>query len=349
MKTTELGRTGIEVTTLCLGTMTWGSRQNDEADGHAQIDRALDAGINFMDTAEMYPVNPISAETVGNTERIIGNWLARGGPRDKWVIATKIAGINGGFVRPGQPITGASVREAVEQSLARLQTDYIDLYQLHWPNWGHYHFRQQWVYDPTKQPSKAEIRANMADVLGALDEAMKAGKIRAWGLSNDTAWQTMQWIDVAEEMGVRGPDAVQNEYSLLYRTHDTDWSEITHHEGVTLLAYSPLAAGVLTGKYQGGAIPENSRLSFGRENFSRATDRALDATGAYLEIAKRHGLHPVQMALAWCVQRPFNTIPIFGAVSLEQLDVALGADEVTLDQAVLDEITAAFRAHPMPF
>ena len=349
MKMTELGRTGIEASALCLGSMTWGSRQNDEADGHAQISRSLEAGINFMDTAEMYPVNPIQAETVGNTEKIIGTWLAQHGQRDKWVIATKIAGINGGFVRPGEPLSGATVRAAIDTSLARLQTDYVDLYQLHWPNWGHYHFRNLWSYDPTKQPSRAQIRDEMADILTALDDIRKAGKIRSWGLSNDTVWQTMNWIDVAERNGMRGPDAVQNEYSLLYRTHDTDWSEVTYHEGVTLLAYSPLAAGVLTGKYQGGAIPENSRLSCGRNNFSRATARAMEATAAYIDIAERHGLNLTQMALAWCIQRPFRTIPIFGATSLAQLEEILPAGDLTLSDEVLEEIAAAHRAHPMPF
>ncbi len=194
MQRTTLGRTGIEVSEYCLGTMTWGT-QTPEPDAHAQIERAYEAGIDFMDTAEMYPVNPVRAETVGVTETIIGNWIARTGRRKDWIIATKHSGANGGFVRDGRGIHPDTVRDAVDGSLRRLQTDYIDLYQFHWPNRGSYHFRQNWDFDPSKQPPKAEIVDEMNGVMQVLKALVDEGKIRAFGLSNDSAWGTMRWLE----------------------------------------------------------------------------------------------------------------------------------------------------------
>jgi aryl-alcohol dehydrogenase-like predicted oxidoreductase len=347
MQRTTLGRTGISVSALCLGSMTWGSSQNTEADGHAQIDMALDHGIDFIDTAEMYPVNPVSAETVGNTEAIIGSWIAKTGRRDDIVLATKVSG-PGQTVRPGQPVSPASVTEALEGSLRRLRTDHVDLYQLHWPNRGSYHFRQMWRFDPSKQDPAAEI-----DMIHAVMERLKAlvteGKIRAFGLSNESAWGTMQWLKAAEATGGPRIAAIQNEYSLLCRQYDTDLAELGCHEEVTLLAFSPLAAGLLTGKYQDGAVPEGSRMSLNDTLGGRKTERVFPAVAAYLDIAARHGLDPAQMAIAWCLTRPFPTIPIFGATSEAQLRTALGAAEVRLGEEVLAEIDAAHRAQPYPY
>ncbi|WP_306113773.1 MULTISPECIES: aldo/keto reductase [unclassified Roseovarius] len=347
MKTRPLGRTGMMVSELCLGSMTWGT-QNTSDEGHAQIDMALDHGINFVDTAEMYPVNPISAETVGRTEEIIGEWNARSGRRAEVILATKHSGAGMNHVRDGAAISSASVPEAVEGSLKRLQTDYIDLYQFHWPNRGSYMFRQNWRYDPSKQ-DRAETLAHMEDTLGALQREVERGTIRAFGLSNESAWGTAQWLRLSEDKGLPRVASIQNEYSLMCRLYDTDLAELSVNEEVGLLAFSPLAAGFLTGKYQGGAVPEGSRMSLVSNLGGRRTDRAFAAVDAYLGVAEKHGLDPVHLALAWCLTRPFMCSAIFGATDLAQLERALGAGDVTLSDEVLRDIDAAHRAHPMPY
>ncbi len=347
MQMKPLGRTGLMVTDLCLGTMTWGS-QNTEPEGHAQIDMALDHGITFIDTAEMYPVNPVRAETVGHTETIIGNWIAKSGRRDEIVLATKISGANGGFARGGEPIGSGAVVRALEGSLKRLKTDVIDLYQLHWPNRGSYAFRQNWDFDPSRQDRAATL-AHMEDTLGELQRQVDAGRIRHFGLSNESAWGTMAWLRAAEATGGPRVAAIQNEYSLLFRMFDTDLAEVAVHEDVGLLAYSPLAAGLLTGKYRNGAVPPKSRMSLNGDLAGRATPRAHQAVEAYREVAARHGLDPVQMAIAFCRSRPFMTSTILGATSTDQLAQALGATELTLSPEVLAEIAAAHRQHPMPY
>jgi aryl-alcohol dehydrogenase-like predicted oxidoreductase len=347
MRRTTLGRTGIEVSEFCLGTMTWGS-QNTEAEGHAQIDLALDHGVDFLDTAEMYPTNPVLAETVGRTEEIIGSWIAKTGRRDDLVIATKIAGPGNAQIRDGAPITPEAVHACVDASLRRLRTDRIDLYQLHWPNRGSYHFRQNWGFDPSRQ-DKARTVSDMRAVAEALRDVVAAGKVRAFGLSNESAWGTMTWLRLAEETGAPRVATVQNEYSLLCRLYDTDMAELAHHEDITLLAFSPLAAGILTGKYAGGAVPDGSRLSRTPGLSGRITDRVFPAVAAYHSVARRHGLDPVQMALAFARGRSVPTIPIGGATSTDQLALALGAAEVRLSDEVLAEIAAVHRSHPMPF
>lgn len=348
MKRTTLGQTEIEVSEYCLGTMTWGT-QTPEPDAHVQIERAYDAGINFMDTAEMYPVNPVSAETVGNTETIIGNWNAKSGRRKDWIIATKHSGANGGFVRDGRGIFADTVRDAVETSLKRLQTDYIDVYQFHWPNRGSYHFRQNWGFDPSEQPPKSEILDNMAGVMEVLSSLVSEGKIRAFGLSNDSAWGTMNWLAAAEATGGPRVSTMQNEYSLLCRLYDTDMAELAVHENITLLAFSPLAAGFLTGKYRKGAVPEGSRKAINAGMGGRASERVDAAVEAYIDIADRHGLEPVHLALQWTLQRPFPTIPIFGATTTDQLDVVLAGAGVALSEDVLAEVSEAHKKHPMPY
>ncbi|MEM8577618.1 MAG: aldo/keto reductase [Pseudomonadota bacterium] len=347
MKMNRLGRTDMMVSEYCLGSMTWGT-QNTAQEGHAQIDRALEAGINFVDTAEMYPVNPVSAETIGRTEEIIGQWFAATSRRSDMILATKHSGAGLKAVRDGAPITAAIIPATIEGSLKRLQTDYIDLYQFHWPNRGSYMFRQNWTYDPSGQVP-GDVIANMEECLGALEAEVQRGTIRAFGLSNESAWGTGQWLAAAGRVGGPRVASVQNEYSLLCRLYDTDMAELGVNEDVGLLAFSPLAAGLLTGKYQGGAVPEASRMSLSPEMGGRKTDRAFAAVAAYLDIARKHGLDPSQMALAWCAGRPFMGSVIFGATTMEQLEVALGASEVTLSDAVLQEIDGAHRAHPMPY
>ena len=272
MKMMTLGRTDLVVSQLCLGSMTWGA-QTSEAGGHAQIDASLDAGINFIDTAEAYPVNPMTKETAGDTEAILGNWLAKSGRRNDVVIATKVAGA-GNYIRDGLPITPQTIAEAVEGSLKRLQTDVIDLYQLHWPNRGSYMFRQNWTFDPSKQ-NTGDVVQHMEDVLGAMQALVEAGKIRHIGLSNESAWGTAKWLEIATRSGGPRVASIQNEYSLLCRLYDTDLAELSHHEDVALLAFSPLGAGYLSGKYQGGAVPAASRKSINETMGGRASELSL--------------------------------------------------------------------------
>jgi len=343
----QLGRTDLKVSSLCLGSMTWGT-QNTEAEGHAQIDMALDHGINFIDTAEMYPTTPMSKQTQGDTERIIGTWIARSGRRDDIVLATKITGEGNQNVRDGAPINRKTLHAALDASLASLKTDYIDLYQLHWPNRGSYMFRQNWNFDPSGQDSD-EVAANMLEVLETLDGFVKDGKIRHVGLSNESAWGTMRWLGIAEEHGYPRMQSVQNEYSLLCRLYDTDMAELTHHEQVGLLAFSPLAAGLLTGKYSGDSTPQGSRRSINDTLGGRINPRIWPAVDAYISLAAEYGLDPVHMALSWCQQRPFMTSAIFGATSLTQLGRILDGRDLVLSDDVMEAINEVHRAHPLPY
>lgn len=348
MRKVELGRTGVMVSEICLGSMTWGT-QNTEAEGHVQIDRAVERGVNFIDTAEMYPVNPVSAETVGRTEEIIGSWFAARGRRHEIVLATKVSGEGLRQVRAGAPISPATIRAAVEGSLKRLHTDYIDLYQFHWPNRGSYGFRQNWKFNAQKQPSKAEIEADMVACLETLRDLVAEGKIRHFGLSNDSAWGTMEMMRLAGAGHGPRVASVQNEYSLMCRLWDTDMAELGVHEGVSLLAYSPLATGILSGKYSGGAVPEGSRRSLSRELSGRGTARAFDIADHYVALARAHGLDPVTMAIAWVIGRPFPVVPIIGATSVAQLEKSLDAAGLVLAPELLTEIERLHHAHPMPF
>ncbi|RCW27660.1 aryl-alcohol dehydrogenase-like predicted oxidoreductase [Ciceribacter lividus] len=346
MKYNKLGRTGITVSEICLGTMTWGS-QNTEAEAFEQMDYALDRGINFFDTAELYPTTPLSAETYGDTETIIGNWFEKTGKRRDVVLATKVAGSGRPYIRGGGPITGAAIREAVDASLKRLKTDYIDLYQIHWPNRGHYHFRQAWTYNPFKQDREKAV-ADIEEKLSALDDCVKAGKIRAIGLSNETAWGTLKYLSLAEKKGLPRVATLQNEYNLLYRSFDLDLAEVSHHEDVGLLAYSPLAGGILSGKYLDGQKPAGSRGSINGDIGGRLQPRQEPATRAYLEIARKHGLDPSAMALAFCLTRPFMASVIIGATSMEQLKTDISAADLALSDEVLAEIAKVHRFYPMP-
>jgi aryl-alcohol dehydrogenase-like predicted oxidoreductase len=328
--------------------MTFGT-QTSEAESHAQLDLALERGINFVDTAEMYPVNPVSKETVGRTEEIIGNWnAANRARRGDYILATKHSGEGLKIVRDGAPITSKTIADTIEGSLKRLKTDYIDLYQFHWPNRGSYMFRKNWNYDPSAQ-SRADTLAHMEDALGVLQDQVEKGNIRHFGLSNESAWGCTMWAMMADKVGGPRVASVQNEYSLLCRLFDTDMAEMAVNEDIGLLAFSPLAAGLLTGKYQDGAVPDGSRKSLVPELGGRNTENVYPAVQAYLAIAARHGLDPVQMALAWCCARPFMTSVIFGATTLSQLEVALGSATITLDDDILAELNETHKAHPMPY
>ena len=347
METRRLGRTDLMVSTFCLGSMTWGT-QNTEAEGHAQIDMSLDHGINFIDTAEMYPTNPLTKETQGDTERVIGSWIEQSGRRQDIILATKVSGQGYKNVRDGAPISAETIEIALNNSLKSLKTDYVDLYQLHWPNRGSYMFRQNWTYDPSGQNS-AETEDHMLEVLNALDGHIKAGRIRHIGLSNESTWGTMRWLQLAEQHNLPRMVSVQNEYSLLCRLYDTDMAEMTQHEQVGLLAFSPLAAGMLSGKYGPDQTPDGSRRSITADLGGRITDNVWPAIDAYQAVAERHGLNIVQMAMAWCLTRHFMTSAIFGATSLDQLKTILDAQDLTLSEDVLKDLNTAHKNHPMPY
>ena len=343
MKRNRLGRTDLMVSELCLGTMTWGN-QNDEAEGHAQIDAALDRGINFLDTAEMYAIPP-HPSLQGKTETIIGNWFKKTGRRDDVILATKVAG-SGGFLRDGRGMDGPSIREAIEGSLTRLQTDHVDLYQLHWPDRGHYNFQNGWDYAPHRQDRAAEL-ARMHETLETLGDLVNEGKIRHVGVSNESAWGIMHYLHLAETEGLPRIASVQNEYNLIRRHYDLDMAELTHHEDVSLLAYSPLGAGVLTGKYLDGAVPAGSRATLGAGMW-RYNEHSEPAIRRYVELAREHGLDPAQMAIAFCLTRPFMTSVIIGATSMPQLETDMAAIDLKLDEPVLEAIEAIHRLHPRP-
>jgi aryl-alcohol dehydrogenase-like predicted oxidoreductase len=345
MKYNTLGRTDISVSEICLGTMTWGS-QNNQAEAFEQMDYALEKGVNFFDTAELYPTTPLSAETYTDTEKLIGNWFEKSGKRKDVVLATKVAGAGRPYIRGGAPINAETIRAAVDASLQRLKTDYIDLYQIHWPNRGHYHFRGAWDYDPSNQ-DRALVVAEITEKLEALQDCVAAGKIRAIGLSNETTWGIQKYLSVGEQKNLPRVASVQNEYNLLYRSHDLDMAELSHHEQVGLLAYSPLAGGLLSGKYLDGAKPAGSRASINGNIGGRLTPHQEPATRAYVELAKLHGLDPSQLALAFCLTRPFMASVIIGATSMEQLKIDIGAADVTLSDDVMQGIAAIHRQYPM--
>jgi aryl-alcohol dehydrogenase-like predicted oxidoreductase len=342
MKLKPLGRTDLRVTELCLGTMTWGS-QNTEAEGHEQIDMALEAGLNFMDTAEIYAV-PRSPETSGRTEEIIGNWFKKTGKRDQWILASKVAGGPVDFIRNGTRTDGKTIRIAVENSLKRLQTDRIDLYQIHWAGRGSYNFEGSWTYQPHKQDT-ADVLANLEDMLGALGDLVQEGKLRHIGVSNETTWGIAQWLRIAESKGLPRLVSVQNEYSLLRRHFDLDLAELSHHEDVGLLAYSTLAGGLITGKYNDGQMPKGSRGDY-QKGFWRHNPYSEAATKEYMALAQRHGLDVAQMAIAFALTRPFMTSVIIGATSTGQLANAIAAKDLVLSPELLSEIDAIHRRYP---
>ncbi len=346
MKYNKLGDSGIKVSEICLGSMTWGT-QNSEAQGHAQMDLALERGVNFIDTAEMYPVNPITADTTGRTEEIIGTWLASRKNRDKVVIATKIVGRGSNSIRDGSGVNRESIQIAVEDSLKRLQTDYIDLYQIHWPNRNSYHFRQSWQFNPAKQDVKVTC-AYIYEALDSFQRLIEAGKIRTIGLSNESCWGTAKFLEIAQANGLPRVVSIQNEYSLLDRKYDLDLAELTANENVGLLAFSPLAAGILSGQYQGDKTPPGSRRNFSKDLGGRYTPQVVPVIDEYLRVAQNHGLDCCQMAIAFCLTRPFMTSAIIGATKLNQIEDCIAAADLTLSREVLKEIAEVHRNSPNP-
>ncbi len=346
MKYKKLGRTDLSVSEICLGTMTWGT-QNSEAEAHEQMDHAFENGVNFFDTAELYPTTPVSAATYGRTEEYIGTWLKKSGKRKDLVLATKIAGSGRPHIRDGRDIESATIREAVDASLTRLQTNYLDLYQIHWPNRGTFHFRNSWTFDVAQQ-DRDKAAAEIAEILETLGDLVKEGKLRAVGLSNESAWGAMKYLRLSEKKALPRIASLQNEYNLLYRHFDLDLAEVAHHEGVGLMAYSPLAAGILTGKYQNGARPESSRATINKDLGGRLTPYQEPAVKAYIEVAAKHGLDLAQMALAFCLSRPFMTSIIVGATSVAQLRHDIAAADVTLSDEVFADIAKVHRQYPMP-
>jgi len=340
----RLGRTDIKVSALCLGTMTYGE-QNSEADAHQQLDAALAAGINFIDTAEMYPVPPIS-ETQGLTESYIGSWLKARSNRDQIILATKIAGPSASFsyLRGGKlGFDRSNIEVALNQSLKRLQTDYVDLYQLHWPERSTNFFGQLgYQHQPNESFTAFE------EVLTVLSELVQAGKIRCIGLSNETPWGTMRFLQLAEQLNLPRMVSIQNPYSLLNRSFEVGLAEIAQREDVGLLAYSPLAFGVLSGKYLDGTWPADGRLTL-FDRFQRYTNpQGVAATRAYVELAHDHGLAPAQMALAYVTSRPFVTSNIIGATTMAQLQQNIDSTDLSLSSEVRDAIEALHQQHTYP-
>jgi len=348
MKKNRLGQSEILVSELCLGTMTFGTQTN-ENDAHEQIDLALESGINFIDTAEMYPVNPISKDTIGKTEMFIGNWNAMNSHRrSDYILATKHSGEGLKHTRDGAPISKNTIEKTIEESLKRLRTDYIDLYQFHWPNRGSYMFRKNWNYDPSSQ-NKQKTIDNMLECLKALEVQVQKGNIRYFGLSNESAWGTAQWLRLSEVNSLPRVQTIQNEYSLLCRLYDTDLAELSLNEDVGLLAFSALATGLLTGKYQNNKVPVDSRKSISPELGGRVTDRVWLAVEKYMEISAKYQIDPIHLSIAWCSSRPFMCSTIIGATNVNQLSHILGSQDVEISEECLIDIDNAHKEVPMPF
>lgn len=345
MQYRPLSNTGVQVSTLCLGTMTFGE-QNSEREAFGQLDMALDAGVNFIDTAEMYSVPP-RAQTMGSTERIIGRWLSQRGGRDKVVIATKVAGPGRDwlpYIRGGNNhLDRTNIHAAVDESLRRLQTDVIDVYQLHWPERQANYFGElgyEHVDDTGEVP--------LLETLRALGELIDAGKIRFVGVSNETPWGLMTYLRLAEVQGLPRMVSIQNPYSLLNRSYEIGLAEISHRENIGLLAYSPLGFGVLSGKYLSGERPAGARLTLFPDYQRYSNPQADKATRDYVQLARDHGFDPAQMALAYVNSRTFLTSNIIGATTPEQLRSNLASIEVELSDQVLGEIEQIHRRHPNP-
>jgi len=343
MEYTSLPNTNIKVSKICLGTMTWGN-QNTEAEGFSQMDYALERGVNFFDTAELYPV-PATKETQGQTSKIIGNWLKKSNNRDKVILASKIAG-------PGDYTAhirttgfgGTSIQEAIELELQRLQTDYIDLYQLHWPE---RHTNTFGVRD-FKPSSNDPWLDNFNEVLHKLNNLVKAGKIRAYGLSNEKGWGTMRYAEEVRKDNLPKISTIQNAYSLLNRVFEGDLAEISLRENIGLLAYSPLAFGVLSGKYIKGTAADNARLNLFPRFARYSSAQSTEATKQYLDLANDIGISLTTLSLAFVNQRPFVTSNIIGATNLEQLEENINSIETKLSEDTLARINEIHAKIPNP-
>lgn len=344
MEYRELGRTGVKVSELCLGTMTFGE-QNSEAEAHEQMDLALDRGINILDAAEIYPVPP-KAETQGRTEAIIGTWFRSRKAGDKVLVATKLAGRGKmhWLRKDGSPTrqSRAQIVEAVEASLTRLQTDHIDLYQLHWPD------RPMRIFEGFDYVHLPGDSHPIAEILGVLGDLVQQGKIRFIGLSNETPWGAMSFLKASELMNLPRVASIQNAFNLVNRSFEAGLSEISYREDLSLLAYSPLGQGYLTGKYENGALPSGSRKALFNRLGRYELGNGPSAISAYVALAHKHGLDPAQMALAFVTSRPFVTSTIIGATSLGQLNTAIGSLDLELSDAVLKEIEQLHLTYPNP-
>ncbi len=344
MKYRELGNTGIEVSSICLGSMNWGS-QNSESEGHIQLDMAVDSGINFIDTAEMYPIPPVE-KTYGRTEEIIGTWLANRQDRDKLIIATKIAppGKNRPWIRgTDNKLDKKNIRQAVDDSLRRLQTDYIDLYQVHWPErFTNYFGQLNYTHNPAKDGTPIE------ESLEALDEIVKSGKVKHIGVSNETPWGISEYLRVSREKSLPRIVSIQNPYNLLNRTFEIGLSEMAIRDKVGLLAYSPLGFGMLTGKYLNGQNPEGARLTDNPSYKRYMNENGIKMTDAYVTLARKHGLDPAQMCLAFILTKQFVTSVIISASKPEQLKIDIGSVDLELSEEVLKEIESLHFQQPNP-
>lgn len=329
----KLPHSTLELSKICLGTMTFGE-QNTEQEAFSQLDYAFERGVNFIDTAEMYPVPP-QAGTQGLTEQYIGNWLAKSGKREKIVLATKVAGPrNVPYIRDNMSLDRRNIHLAIDDSLKRLQTDYVDLYQLHWPQ------RKTNCFGQLNYPyPDSQEEVTLIETLEALAELIKAGKIRYIGVSNETPWGVMTLLRLAEKHELPRIVSIQNPYNLINRSFEVGLSEISHYEGVQLLAYSPLAFGCLSGKYLNGKRPQGARCSLFERFVRYFTPQGIEATQAYVNLAKEHGLDPAQMALAFINQRPFVASNIIGATNLDQLKSNIDS----LDVVLTDELLAGIQ------
>jgi len=346
MEYRTLGRTGVNVSVIGLGTMTFGE-QNSEAEGHAQIDYALEQGVNLIDTAEMYAVPP-RAETYGSTERIIGTWLKKSGKRDKVVLCTKVAGpgraLQVDYVRGGKAcLDRQNILSAVESSLQRLQTDYIDVYQLHWPDRTTNYFGQLGY-----RHNENEESVPIDETLEVMNELVQSGKVRYIGLSNETPWGLHRFLHLSDQRGLARVASIQNPYNLLNRSFEVGLSEMAIRENVGLLAYSPLAFGVLTGKFLNGARPPESRVVRWSRFARYSGEIAERPTAAYVDIARRHGLDPAQMALAFVNRQRFVASNLIGATTMAQLRTNLGSAKTQLSEEVIGEIERVHREQPNP-
>lgn len=340
----RIPHSSLEISTLGLGTMTFGE-QNSEADAHAQLDYAFSQGINLIDVAEMYPVPP-RPETQGLTERYVGSWQARRGNREKLIIASKISGPvrnNDAAIRANQALDRKNIRDALHQSLTRLQTDYLDLYQVHWPQRATNCFGTLGYQWTDSQPV-----ITLLETLEALTEFQRAGKIRYIGVSNETAFGVMRYLHLADKHDLPRIVTIQNPYSLLNRSYEVGLAEVSQYEGVGLLAYSCLAMGVLTGKYLNGAKPAGARNTLFNRFTRYSGEQSQQAAAAYVDIARRHGLDPAQMALAFVQRQPFVASTLLGATTLEQLKTNVASAHLTLSAEVLEEIEAVHRIYTYP-
>lgn len=345
MEMRRLGRSDIQVSKVCLGTMTWGT-QNSQDEGFAQMDYALQRGVTFWDTAEMYPT-PTSAETYGETERIIGNWLASRGGRERIVLATKAVGPNATrfpYIRDGKPRHNRRhLEQALDASLKRLRTDYVDLYQLHWPDRSTNHFgKLSYAHNPDEEATP------IAETLSVLGDFVKAGKVRAIGLSNETPWGVMAFLRAAEQGAGPRPVSVQNPYNLLNRSFEVGLAEVAMREDVGLLAYAPIAGGTLSGKYLDGQRPTGARMTLSPDNTRYFKPNGEPAIAAYVALARKHGLDPAVLAHTFVYDREFLTSSIVGSTSVEQLKVAIDAAELTPPPEALEEIEAIHQRYTIP-